>query len=63
MKRAGFWQLLQSNNPKGRVPRDFPWVNENSPEGRQAKLELLKCHGLARGYPLVANRYGRHPGK
>ena len=39
-----------SNNPKGRVPRACPWGNENSPVGRQAKLVIKKCHGLARGY-------------
>ena len=38
------------NGPKGRVPRPWPWVNESSPEGRQAKLVFDKCHGLARGY-------------
>jgi hypothetical protein len=27
-------------NPKGRVPRVNPWVNETSPEGRQAKLDF-----------------------
>ena len=41
---------LSSNNPKGRVPRACPWGNENSPVGRQAKLAIKKCHGLARGY-------------
>jgi len=43
-----------SNNPKGRVPRACPWGNENSPVGRQAKLVIKKCHGLARGYLLWA---------
>ena len=42
-----------SNNPKGRVPRACPWGNENSPVGRQAKLAIKKCHGLARGYLLA----------
>ena len=49
--------LVEKNNycyvldgPKGRVPRPWPWVNEISPEGRQAKLVIDKCHGLARGY-------------
>ena len=43
---------IPSNNPKGRVPRACPWGNENSPVGRQAKLVIKKCHGLARGYLL-----------
>jgi hypothetical protein len=41
-----------SNDPKGRVSRPWPSVNENSPEGLQAKLVFDECHGLARGYLL-----------
>ena len=33
-----FTAMLDSNNPKGRGPRPWPWVNVNSPVGRQAKL-------------------------
>jgi len=39
-------------NPKGRIPRVYPWMNGNSPEGRRAGLEIWKG---ATGFPLLIN--------
>ncbi len=39
-----------SNDPKGRVLRPWPWVNENLPEGRRAKFVFDECYRLACGY-------------
>ena len=39
-------------NPKGRIPRVYPWMNGNSPEGRRAKLESGKgATGKPVGFP------------
>ena len=40
-----------SNNPKGRVPRASPWVNELSPEGRREKLVVKE---VPRACPWVS---------
>jgi len=38
--------------PKGRIPWVYPWMNENSPEGRRAWLEMWKgAMGLPMGFP------------
>ena len=40
-------------NPKGRIPRVYPWMNGNSPEGRRARLEMWKgATDLSVGFPL-----------
>lgn len=38
------WKSGTLNGPKGRGPRPWPRVNENSLEGPQAKLVFDKCH-------------------
>ncbi|PKP60497.1 hypothetical protein CVT91_05045 [Candidatus Atribacteria bacterium HGW-Atribacteria-1] len=39
-------------NPKGRIPRVYPWMNVNSPEGRRARLEMWKgATGLPVAFP------------
>jgi len=45
-----YMKCLYKYPQSARVPRPWPWVNEDSPEGRQAKLVFEECHGLARGY-------------
>jgi hypothetical protein len=40
---AGFklWDMIVYESAKGKVPRVHQWVNQQSPKGHQAKLELF----------------------
>ena len=40
-------------NPRGRIPRVYPWMNVNSPEGRRSPARKMeRCHGLAGGVSI-----------
>jgi len=41
-------------NPKGRIPRVYPWMNGNSSKGRRAWLEMWKgATSFPVGFPLI----------
>ena len=43
-------------NPKGRMPRVYPWMNGNSPECVElGSRNVERCHRLARGFPLMVS--------
>ena len=49
--RRSVWNFI---DPKGRIPRVYPWMNGNSPKGRRAWLEMWEgATGLPVGFPMI----------